>query len=268
MNLKNDSSEPTVKTSKKRGTYENRQKENIATQRTLSSRQVCPNLAGSVDGVCNNKLCKNGEHGNAVQEAMHRKNPLPEMLQGTNCPFYRAYTMCKYGVNCLWKTDHCDPSTGANLKSDGTCVTMLDLEGCHDLTLTTTNDLLKYGKDLLKKEDVPLFEPCSDSKYDCFAEKEKKKKQIWRAENLILAPLTTVGNIPFRRLCVKMGADVTISEMVMARSILSGSDSESALLRRHPDEKLFGVQFTGGSPENCSKFSNLMQYMDGFLEKQ
>lgn len=59
---------------------------------------------------------------------------------------------------------------------------------------------------------------------------------------VILAPLTKGGNLPFRRLVVDFGADITVSEMAYSRFIVKGERRELALLRRHPSEQLFGVQ--------------------------
>lgn len=59
---------------------------------------------------------------------------------------------------------------------------------------------------------------------------------------MILAPLTKGGNLPFRRLCADFGMDVSVSEMVYARSLLKGSPVEHARLRRWEEEKVFGVQ--------------------------
>ncbi|KAL8453638.1 hypothetical protein Emed_000773 [Eimeria media] len=71
-----------------------------------------------------------------------------------------------------------------------------------------------------------------------------------------LAPLTTLGNLPFRRLCTRLGADVTVSEMAVANSLVEGKASELSLLKRHCTEKIFGVQIAAGFPDvarDCGK---------------
>jgi tRNA-dihydrouridine synthase 3 len=73
----------------------------------------------------------------------------------------------------------------------------------------------------------------------------------------LLAPLTKGGNLPFRRLCVELGARVTVSEMAVARDVVRGKRQEMALLRRAPDEPCFGVQLADRHPEQLGEATRI-----------
>jgi tRNA-dihydrouridine synthase 3 len=69
---------------------------------------------------------------------------------------------------------------------------------------------------------------------------------------VVMAPMTKGSNLPYRRLCVEFGARVLVSEMVVARRLKQRRRSEFALIRRAPEEPVFGVQLAGTDPEEMA----------------
>lgn len=70
---------------------------------------------------------------------------------------------------------------------------------------------------------------------------------------VVLAPLAGVSDHPFRRICSRLGADLTYVEMLSATALLFNSPRTLAMAARHPDEGLLGVQITGKSADEVGR---------------
>lgn len=79
------------------------------------------------------------------------------------------------------------------------------------------------------------------------------------ANKLWLAPLTFGGNLPFRRLCVELGAEVTVGEMAVVRRLLKDRNAEYALLRSHPSEAFFGAQLADRDPRTLAEGARIAE---------
>lgn len=67
--------------------------------------------------------------------------------------------------------------------------------------------------------------------------------------NLILAPMAGVTDVAFRSICIDMGADAGVTEMVSAKALSYNNEKTEDLLITAPNERIKIVQIFGHEPD-------------------
>ena len=67
--------------------------------------------------------------------------------------------------------------------------------------------------------------------------------------NIILAPMAGVSDLPFRLLCARMGAGMVCMEMISAKAIMYNNKNTESLLMIHPEEGRVSLQIFGSDPK-------------------
>ena len=77
--------------------------------------------------------------------------------------------------------------------------------------------------------------------------------------NVILAPMAGVTDLPFRLLCGEQGAGLLCMEMVSAKAIMYHNKNTEALLTIHPGEHPVSLQLFGSEPDIISEMAKRIE---------
>lgn len=77
--------------------------------------------------------------------------------------------------------------------------------------------------------------------------------------NIILAPMAGVSDLPFRLLCHEQGAGMVCMEMVSAKAIYYNNKNTDSLMEIHPDEGPVSLQLFGSDPVIISEMAKRIE---------
>ena len=77
--------------------------------------------------------------------------------------------------------------------------------------------------------------------------------------NVVLAPMAGVTDLPFRLLCMEQGAGLLCMEMVSAKAIMYNNKNTGMLLQIHPAEYPVSLQLFGSDPDIVSEMAKRIE---------
>ncbi|CAB3409200.1 unnamed protein product [Caenorhabditis bovis] len=209
-----------------------------------SAIRLCPSVIQPVQ-------CKFGEKCNCEHDISKFLEEKPADIDN-RCPLFDARGKCPFSYACRFGGAHIDDNGTQKEKEPE--IPYGETRNAHSMSVQIALRKKQYD---FSKSDKAL-EMIKDETIGSMGPEKRKLDMKSLAGKKYLAPLTTVGNLPFRRICVDYGADITCGEMALATSILAGSASEYSLLKRHPSEKIFGVQLAGGFADTMAKATQII----------
>lgn len=208
--------------------------------------------------ACTFSNCKNVH---SVEEYLAAK---PPDIAG-KCPVAEAIGYCPAGLKCRWLGSHYDTALKLLLK-DAEQMHKAEKENyeVNKIDGAKRYGLHKYDYDFSAADAFNKWMKTQTAELDEKKEaaatyveapfKVAEKKRIYLDRAKIVSPLTTVGNLPYRRLMKTLGADVTYSEMALALPLLQGKAPEWALPKAHISEHPgFGVQIASNNHEQAAR---------------
>ncbi|KAI5951367.1 DUS3 [Candida jiufengensis] len=261
----------------RRGGKNNKKQRGQNKNRDIRQRKETIRLCSSlIDPNDETRPCLAGEDrqckfSHNLEEYLESK--LPD-IEGT-CPVFEALGYCPVGMKCRWLHSHYNKETKELIKDleklkiakeSNFEVNNINKEDKVAMQkkkyeFKIANPVIDYIESTINKDgkneqqsDPKEERKNNESAYVEAPYKISEKKKINLRNAKIVSPLTTVGNLPYRRLMKSLGADVTYSEMALSVPLIQGHQPEWALPKAHISEYPgFGVQIASSKIWSAAK---------------